>query len=423
MSQTPEHPKVTKKPISLKERIRGSIFLSRDFSILLFALVVVSLGFGLMGPLLPEFRLILGISESTMGTLYALFAVAFVVAMPPSGYLVDRVGRKTMLVSGIVLFGFTTLALVFIRTPLEFAILRTLEGVGAAMTAPAAFALTVDLVPEHKRATALAATGTAELLGALAGPSVGGLVAGQFDFYYPFYVGAGAAFVCAAIVYMINEPKGAKMEERASLLTMFGAWKRNVEQNRKLVALTARGLVMGIVQGLFNLGLLWFWRDEIHMTLTEIGIAMSIGIAVMAVGSLPFGALSDKHGRVPFILMGGALMTVSLGLMAVVDSVWQVFVLVAIQDFGASMSNPSVGALLADVMSKDERGRVMGAYQTVLGIGNIIGFTVLGFVYDAVSPEAPILLCTAALAIATAIIALFVREPKRVAASTPAAGA
>jgi len=117
--------------------LRTSIFMSRDFSILIFAEIVVGLGFGLLTPIVPKFIEILNIGEAEMGILYALFAVSFVLAMPPSGYLADRVGRKKMLIGGVLLFGFTTLALAFIDAPWQFAVLRILEGVGAAMAAPA----------------------------------------------------------------------------------------------------------------------------------------------------------------------------------------------------------------------------------------------------------------------------------------------
>ena len=93
-----------------------------------------------------------------------------------------------------------------------------------------------------------------------------------------------------------------------------------------------------------------------------------------------------------------------------VKEIWQVFVLSAIAGFGGAMSNPSVGAMLADVMLPSERGRVMGAYQMIQGFGNIIGFFALGYIYVVVSPEAPIILCSIALAFATLIIAIFVHE-------------
>jgi MFS family permease len=239
-------------------------------------------------------------------------------------------------------------------------------------------------------------------------------------FYYPFYIAAGLAAVCAGVVFFIREPGMRLADEKSSILAMFGAWKRNFQQNKALAAVTTRGFVMGIVQALWNLGLIYYWYDRLGLTETEVGIAISLELLAMLLATLPFGAMSDKHGRRPFMLIGGALMVGGLLLNVWVGEVWQVFVLSAIAGFGGAMSNPSVGAMLADVMLPSERGRVMGAYQMIQGFGNIVGFIALGYIYEVVSPEAPIILCSAALAAATLIIAIFVHEKQMATSGSPA---
>lgn len=392
-------------------RILDALAISRDFSFLMLSLAVVSLGFGILSPIMPKYaEQNLSMDAAELGITYSLFALSFALGMIPAGYLTDRVGRKPLIIAGTLTFSVTTYALVLITTSWQFAILRVLEGLGAALVTPAAFALTIDLVPENKRGVAMGAEGTAQLLGGFGGPGLGGILAGQVGFYYPFYIAAGLAAVCAGVVFFIREPGMRLADEKSSVLAMFGAWKRNFQQNKALAAVTTRGFVMGIVQALWNLGLIYYWYDRLGMTETEVGIAISIELLAMLLATLPFGAMSDRHGRRPFILIGGALMVGGLLLNVWVRDVWQVFVLTAIAGFGGAMSNPSVGAMLADVMLPSERGRVMGAYQMIQGFGNIVGFFALGYIYEAVSPEAPIILCSVALAIATLIIAIFVHE-------------
>ncbi len=394
-----------------KNQLAEAMAISRDFSILLLSLAVGGLGFGILSPIMPVYAEdVLHADASSLGFSYTLFAIAFAAAMLPAGYWADKVGRKQMIAGGLVLFGLTTLALAFITDVYQFAALRVFEGIGAAMEVPAAFALVVDLVPESKRGIAMGAEGTAQLIGALSGPAIGGFVAGQLGYNFTFYVAAALAVTCSLLVWQIRAPKVAKIGEKPSLLAIFGAWKRNAAQSRALKAVTSRGFVMGIVQGLWNLGLILYWKDKIGMSTTEIGAAMSIGVLMMMLGTLPFGAMSDARGRRPFILMGGALMVTGLFFNVLATNVWHVFLLVAVSDFGAAMSNPAVGAMLADVMSKDERGRVMGAYQMIQAVGNIVGFSLLGWMYEAVSKEAPIVLCSFALMAATLIIAVFVEE-------------
>ena len=401
----------TKKKDGPKTSILDALAISRDFSILMLSLAVVSLGFGILSPIMPKFaEQNLNMDAAQLGTTYSLFAVSFALGMIPAGYLADRVGRKPMIIAGTLTFALTTYALVLISTSWQFAILRVLEGLGAAFVTPAAFALTIDLVPPNKRGVAMGAEGTAQLLGGFGGPALGGILAGQVGFYYPFYIAAALAAVCAGVVFLIREPGTHMADEKSSVLAMFGAWKRNFQQNKALAAVTTRGFVMGIVQALWNLGLIYYWYDRLNMTETEVGIAISLELLAMLLATLPFGAMSDKHGRRPFILIGGALMVGGLLTNVWVREVWQVFVLSAIAGFGGAMSNPSVGAMLADVMLPSERGRVMGAYQMIQGFGNIVGFFALGYIYVVVSPEAPIVLCSAALAFATLIIAVFVHE-------------
>lgn len=398
----------------------SALAISRDFSILLAALAVVSLGFGILTPIVPKFaRDNLDMSESEIGLVYSLFAITFAFFMLPAGYGADKLGRKPMIISGIIIFGLTTLALAFITDKYQFAALRALEGIGAAMVTPAAFALTVDLVPENRRGIAMGAEGTAQLLGGLGGPGLGGLLAGELGFYYPFYVAAGLAALCAAMTLLIRQPPTKATEKKPSMFSMFQSWKRNAAENRALIAITARGFVMGIVQGLWNLGLILFWYDRLDMTETELGLALTMGMLVMMLATIPFGAMSDRIGRRPLMIIGGTIMVLGLGLNVFVTEVWQVFVLVSVDMFGAAMSNPAVGAMLADVMLEQERGRVMGAYQMIVGFGNILGYALLGWAYVAISPEAPIIMCTFALAVATSIIVLFVAETRKAEADTP----
>jgi MFS family permease len=394
-----------------KNSFGQAMAISRDFSILLMSLAVGGLGFGILAPIMPVYaREVLHTDASGLGFAYALFAVAFAGFMLPAGYWADKIGRKQMIAGGLALFGVTTLALAFITDIYQFAVLRILEGMGAAMEVPAAFALVVDLVPESKRGIAMGAEGTAQLIGGLSGPAVGGFIAGQLGYNFAFYIASALAFTCSILVWQIRAPRVLSVGEKPSLLSIFGAWKRNAAKSRALTAVTGRGFVMGIVQGLWNLGLIVYWNDQIGLSETEIGIAMTIGVLTMMLGTLPFGAMSDARGRRPFILLGGGLMVTGLIFNVFATNVWDVFILVAVSDFGAAMSNPAVGAMLADVMSKEERGRVMGAYQMIQGIGNIVGFSLLGYIYEAISPESPIILCSFALMAATLIIALFVEE-------------
>ncbi len=404
---TPEKPKDNANQIN-------PLRISRDFTVLLLSLVTIGLGFGILSPIMPilaEERLMM--SEFEMGLTFALFFVSMTVFMLPAGYWADKLGRKRVIVAGVLIFSGTTFALAFITDIYQFAVLRFLEGFGAALATPAVFALTADIVPESKRGIAMGAEGTAEVLGAMGGPGLGGILASELGLNAPFYFAAGLAFICALLTLQIRAPKVVLSEKKPSMFAIFQSWKRNASHNKALYAVTVRGWVMGVVQGLFNLGLLLYWYNEIGLNETEVGVAMSVGMFAMMVSTLPAGIIADRIGRRPNMIIGGAIMVTGLALNLWVKDFWQVVVIVAISDIGASISNPAVGAMLADIMLEEERGRVMGAYHAFQGMGNIVGFVLLGFLYETISPEAPILLCTVMLIFATGIIAFFVAETRK----------
>src|SRR4030042_1920634 len=321
--------------------------ISRDFTILLLSLAVIGLGCGMLGPIMPrlaEDRL--HMSASFMGLAYALFAVSMVIFMIPAGYWADKIGRKQMIVAGVLIFSLTTLLMAFITDAYQFAVLRFLEGLGAALATPAAFALTADIVPASKRGVAMGAEGTAELPGAMGGPGLGGILASEFGLNSPFYFAAILAFVCALLTLQIRAPKIVLSEKKPSMFSMFQSWKRNASHNRSLYAVTVRGTVMGVVQGLWNLGLLLYWDDELGLDTAKIGIAVSVGMLAMMLGTIPAGAIADKIGRRPNMIIGGIIMAFGLSLNLVVTDFWQVVLIVVISDIGGSISNPAVGAML-----------------------------------------------------------------------------
>ncbi len=89
--------------------ILDALAISRDFSILMLSLAVVSLGFGILTPIMPDFALQnLNMDAAQLGTTYALFALSFALGMIPAGYLADRVGRKPVIIAGTLTFALTT---------------------------------------------------------------------------------------------------------------------------------------------------------------------------------------------------------------------------------------------------------------------------------------------------------------------------
>lgn len=106
----------------------------------------------------------------------ASYSLAFGVALVPAGRLGDIVGRRTLFIAGIAVFGASSLVGGLATDPSLVIIARLLKGLGAGTLNPQVLGLLQDIYSGHDRAKALGAYAAAGGSAAVCGPLIGGLV-------------------------------------------------------------------------------------------------------------------------------------------------------------------------------------------------------------------------------------------------------
>ncbi|MDG5777496.1 MFS transporter [Haloarculaceae archaeon H-GB1-1] len=120
----------------------GAPWRSRTVQVVLASTALAPLGVPLISPALPVFRDTLGISEAQASLLVSGYFVVGIVVSPFLGVLADRVGRKRVLVSGLLTFGLLGGAMAFAPSFEAVLALRVVQGTGAA----AIFITTVTII-------------------------------------------------------------------------------------------------------------------------------------------------------------------------------------------------------------------------------------------------------------------------------------
>lgn len=106
-----------------------------------------------------------------------VYAVVFGGLMLVFGAVADRVGRRRLMLIGLVLLGIASLATAFVTTAEQLIAVRAVMGIAAAMTTPLSMALAFRLFDEESlRVRAITLISTVGLVGLAVGPTVGGLV-------------------------------------------------------------------------------------------------------------------------------------------------------------------------------------------------------------------------------------------------------
>lgn len=152
--------------------------------VVILAIFADMLMYGLVVPFLPVHAESLGATQSEIGLLFASYALALFMATPLFGALSDRVGRKKMLVSGLIALAATTLIYAFATSFWVLVLARLLQGLAAAIPWTAGLALLADVFPKEERGRAMGLAMSGQAAGVLLGPPIGGCLyeAGGYHF-------------------------------------------------------------------------------------------------------------------------------------------------------------------------------------------------------------------------------------------------
>lgn len=159
--------------------------------------LIMAIGLPTLG--LPAVQRELGLSDSQLALFHAAYGLSFAGLLLLGGRLADVFGRRRVFGVGVAAFGFATGTVAAAPTAEILLTARFAQGLGAAMTAPAALALLHGLYPEPgRRSRALAAWGALSSAGAIGGVVLGGMIAANTSWRWGFVIPAVVAVVAIA---------------------------------------------------------------------------------------------------------------------------------------------------------------------------------------------------------------------------------
>ncbi len=168
----------------------------RLFWLVAAVVLVDTMFFAAVAPLLPHYSDELDLSKTGAGVLTAAYPAGTFVGAIPSGWLATRWGVKPTLLLGLLMLGVTSLAFAFAGNVVLLDAARFLQGVGGACMWSAGMAWLVSVSPPERRGELIGAALSAAIVGVLLGPVLGGaatLLSPQAVFSAVSVVAAGLA--------------------------------------------------------------------------------------------------------------------------------------------------------------------------------------------------------------------------------------
>ncbi|KPL06011.1 MFS transporter, partial [bacterium SM23_57] len=187
---------------------------NKNVFILAFTLMVVMLGFGVVIPILPFYIETMGAGGTELGLLAACYAVMRLIFGPIWGRLSDRVGRKPILMIGILGYSVTMFWFGLATRLWMLFVARSLSGILSSATSPTTMAYISDSTSEEERGRGMGILGAAVGLGTILGPGLGGLL-GNESLSLPFFIAGGLSLLTLALIGLIL-PESLPVETRSA---------------------------------------------------------------------------------------------------------------------------------------------------------------------------------------------------------------
>jgi MFS family permease len=402
--------------IESETRDSAGILSLQQLLTLYFPAFVFALGYSIATPAIPVLAKSFDTGFGIASLVIVVHALGGLVASVPSGFLVDRVGRRPILLGGPLLMAASSWLTAAAQSFPELLVYRFIGGGAMEMWRQARLAIIADVGKRRQRGRQMSGMVGIEGAGRLLGPAVGGFLA-VWSIRMPFVVHGALALL--AIV-----PSFFLLRESAPIATKKADGAQPQLDTRELIALMAdkryRGFFCAQFFASMTRGVLWGGTLLLYATYAyDVGPKGLGGLATMStiVGipiTISSGFLMDRFGRKTTMVPG--FIFISLGLMFLASSAqWHWSLASFIAGFlwihgGQAVTAGSMQVLGSDMAPASARGRFFGFWRMIGEIGGLISPALFGLIAERVAYSAAFILFGVCSLTTAALLAFSVQE-------------
>ena len=335
----------------------------------------------------PLFAASFGVSVFLVALIFSTNAVARLISGVIAGFLMDRWGRRPLLIAGVALRFMTTLAEYYATSYLEFLIWEFIGGLGISVWTTGSSVLIADVTDKANRGRAVAVRTMSVRMGNIAGPFLGALLTASFGLRSIFLFNAATKLMVLGIVfYLIKEtrPESESVtpgKPRASE-EKFGF---SLFLTRAVLVISLATFGMGLmVQGVFSALFPIYVQQAADFTAADVGYMITIASITTLLISYPNGVLVDWYGRKKTLIPGLFILGLSSLLLAQSFDYGWVVVMVVVYGIGVGMTMGTAQVYAMDLAPEQRRGAFLGVWSVFTHSSSILAPLLLGFLAETV---------------------------------------
>ncbi|MCK4566408.1 MAG: MFS transporter, partial [Candidatus Thorarchaeota archaeon] len=344
--------------------------------------LLVLLGLSMVSPILPIYAESFQVSYTLVGFVISSFAIARMVLDMPAGILSRKFDKKKIMILGLVLISTSSVLAGLAPNYITLIIARLIEGAGSALYVTTATVFLIQISGEEKRGQYMSLYMGMLLLGAIFGPTFGGIIADAYGIRAPFF--AYAIITGLAVIPTLVLPKLTNSGNVSSHLNL----REIVRDMRQVLSNPSFLLVSFVVFTLFLLRtgvrttlVPLFAANNLGLDEISIGLILTIGAITTTLTIVPMGKISDRIGRkkplaLCLVLTAGVTLLIPFSM-----DLLSLSIALAIYGAVIGLSGPAA-AYVTDVSPKDKLEISMGLYRMISDFGFVVGPLLLGYLAD-----------------------------------------
>ena len=370
--------------------------------------LIIGISYGLHGPVLPVFaKNVIGATYSELGLIGLANFIPYMFIPIFVGILLDRINNGYILAVGAAINSASVYLLSVAQSVPEIIAFRMMTGVAHAFFWPPCESIISNESSEKNRVKNISWFTMFFVIGFMVGPLLGTVFLEGLDITYRILFQIAAFILAAAIIFsLLASRKSVKRHNERFSFSSIKEMKRFPEVIVLLIFCTsAFGIILTIYPAFLNdRGMS---ASDILLLYFVFGISRVVSLALA-------GKLARRTGQT--LIAGTMAVSAGLAISVVADSIITFGVALVLMGFGFSIFFPLTLEIILSKTRKGISGKIIGAYETVFGMGWAIGPTIGGPITQSFGDETPyVIFC--AIGICVTLFAISFRkklEPQRI---------
>jgi len=347
----------------------------KNFYIFTFIMTIWSLS-NLYGPFQVLLFNEMGLSIFQIAIVFSSFSIVALIADPIFGKLSDKIGRKSMILSGMFTKALTPIFYVLVFAKSIFCLIgvRIFHAISHALMTPITYAYTQDVVKKKSSATFFGIYKSLTKVGVVLSSVIGGFIVASYGIKSVFILSSIFLFIVFVVsIFFLKETLKKKRKKKLEIdIDMRDEYEEYFSYKKGLIALAVLGFCLALFSEI-RLMIFPLFALEQGINIVEIGMFFAGVQVFMIFSQYIFGVLEDRVGAKLPLFIAYIIISVSIFILSNATTFLYTIISALLFSFGLSIATPASLSLLHRLIPKAKRGQYDGIYIATQKIGAITG--------------------------------------------------